>query len=191
MIRALLALLVLLTASAAPAQTPVRVVLETSAGPITIELALKQAPITAGNFLKYVDQKKFDGTNFYRVAPTKNAVGKGFIQGGTRHSPLRSLPPIPHEPTSKTGLKHVDGTISMARTAPGTAMGDFFITVGATPSMDAKPGNPGFAAFGRVVKGMDVVKKILAQPTVANAGSGAMKGQFLAKPVRITAAHRG
>ncbi len=78
----------------------------------------------------------------------------------------------------------------MARTTPGTAMGDFFITAGATPSMDARPGNPGFAAFGRVVKGMDVVRKILAQATVPNAGSGAMKGQYLAKPVRIVSAHR-
>jgi peptidyl-prolyl cis-trans isomerase A (cyclophilin A) len=192
MIRRLIALFaLLLTANAADAASPpVRVVLETSQGPITVELAMKQAPITAGNFLKYVEQKKFDGTVFYRAARTKNAPGKGFVQGGTQHSIRRSLPPIAHEPTSKTGLRHVDGTISMARGDPGSAMGDFFITVGAAPGLDAKPGNPGFAAFGRVVKGMDIVRKMLAQPTIPNAGSGAMRGQYLAKRVPIITAHR-
>lgn len=183
-------LLLLLPLAAASAQKPVRVVLDTSEGTITIELAMRQAPVTADNFLKYAEQKKFDGTYFYRASRTKNAPGRGFIQGGIRGAVRRALPPIAHEPTSKTGLKHVDATVSMARGAPGSAMGDFFITVGPTPSMDAKPGNPGFAAFGKVVKGMDVVKRILAQPTVPNAGSGGMRGQYLAKPVRILSAKR-
>lgn len=82
----------------------------------------------------------------------------------------------------------------MARMAPGTAMGDFFITVGPAPAMDAHPGKPGdnlgYAAFGHVVRGMDVVRRILAAPTVPRAGSGAMQGQIIAKPIRIIAARR-
>jgi len=189
MIRSLLALAALLLPAAAFAAGP-HVLLQTGAGAIVIELADKQAPITAGNFLKYVDQKKLDGTNFYRAVPSDKKKTMGFVQGGIHHSIVRALPPIPHEPTSKTGLKHLDGTISMAMTTPGSAMGDFFITVGALPSLDAHGKNPGFAAFGHVIKGMDVVKKILAAPTIANAGSGDMKGQFIAKPIPILSARR-
>ncbi|HYN45858.1 MAG TPA: peptidylprolyl isomerase, partial [Allosphingosinicella sp.] len=110
--------------------------------------------------------------------------------GGIRRIATRALPRIAHEPTSETGLRHVDGTISMTRMEPGTAMGDFFITIGAIPSMDARSGEPGFAAFGRVVEGMDVVRRILAAPTVANAGRGAMRGQMIEAPVRIVSARR-
>jgi len=104
------------------------------------------------------------------------------------------LPPIAHEPTSKTGVHHVDGTISMARLAPGTASGDFFITVGDIPSMDADPSQPGdnvgFAAFGHVVEGMDVVRHILDDATSPTAGEGVMKGQMLAEPVKIVSVRR-
>jgi peptidyl-prolyl cis-trans isomerase A (cyclophilin A) len=111
---------------------------------------------------------------------------------------MLGLPPIAHEPTSRTGLRHSDGTISMARLEPGSAMGDFFIVAGAMPSMDAGNRRPssgnndtqGYAAFGRVVEGMDVVRRILAGSTVANAGSGAMRGQMLERPVRIVRAVR-
>lgn len=191
-----LALLLLapMPAAVAAPPAPARVVLETTAGPITIELATRQAPITTRNFLAYVDQKKLDGTSFYRAARTPRTKGRGFIQGGIRHTISRALPPIAHEPTSKTGLKHLDGTISMARTRPGSAMGDFFITVGPMPSMDAKPGGPGdnlgYAAFGRVVSGMPVVRKILAAPTVTQKGKSAMVGQMIADPIRITSARR-
>ena len=123
-------------------------------------------------------------------ARTTNAPKYGFIQGGISHSYTRMLNPIPHEPTSKTGIHHVDGTISMARDAPGTATGDFFITVGAAPAMDASKGDPGFAAFGHVVAGMDTVHRILAAPTVKQTGIGDMKGQMLTTPVTITSAHR-
>ena len=103
----------------------------------------------------------------------------------------RALPPIDHEPTGETGLRHVDGTVSMARAAPVGAMGDFFIIVGgAMPAMDSKGGEPGFAAFGRVEEGMDVVRRILAAPVVPGAGRGAMRGQMLEKPVRIVSARR-
>ena len=176
----------------APRPATVRVSLRTSEGPIVLELETERAPITAGNFLRYVDQKRLDGVTFYRA--TKVASGYGLIQGGARNDPKRALPPIAHEPTSKTGLSHVDGAISMARNAPGSASGDFFITIGAMPSMDADPAKPGdnlgFAVFGRVVEGMDVVHRILDAPTSPTEGEGVMRGQILAVPVRITTARR-
>jgi peptidyl-prolyl cis-trans isomerase A (cyclophilin A) len=180
-------------AEASPAPLPdiVRIRLQSDAGPILLELDNKHAPVTTANFVRYVDQRRFDGTFFYRAARTKGADRRGFVQGGIRHSARRSLPPIVHEPSSKTGLKHVDGTVSMARAAPAGAMGDFFIIVGgAMPAMDAKPGSPGFAAFGRVADGMDVVRKLLAEPTIPNAGRGPMRGQMIEKPVRIIRARR-
>lgn len=175
---------------AGPVTDTPRVRLETGAGAIVVELDARRAPVTTANFLAYVDQRRFDGTQFYRAARTRGAESRGFIQGGIRRQARRALPRIAHEPTSLTGIRHVDGTISMARMEPGTAMGDFFITVGATPSMDARGGEPGFAAFGRVVEGMDIVRRILAAPTLANAGRGAMRGQMIEAPVRIVSARR-
>ena len=173
-------------ASAQRPAPPPRVSLQTTAGTILVELD-RRAPVTTANFLRYVDSRKLDGASFFRAS-------RGFIQGGIRRPYMFQLPPIAHEPTSRTGLRHVDGTISMARTAPGTARSNFFITVGAQPAMDANPGKPGdnlgFAAFGRVVGGMDVVRRILAASTVPNAGRGAMKDQMIARPVRIVAARR-
>lgn len=175
----------------APLPDIVRIRLDTEAGPILLALDHKRAPVTAANFVRYVEAKRFDGTFFYRAARTKGAAGRGFVQGGIRHSARRAFPPIAHEPTGETKLKHVDGTISMARAAPAGAMGDFFIVVGgAMPAMDSKPGAPGFAAFGRVEKGMDTVRALLAAPTVPNAGRGPMRGQMIEKPVRIVAARR-
>lgn len=178
-------------ATPAPLADTVRVRLDTEAGPITLALDHKRAPVTTANFVRYVDQRRFDGTYFYRAARTKGAAGRGFVQGGIRHSARKAFPPIAHEPTGKTGLKHVDGTLSMARAAPVGAMGDFFIIVGgAMPAMDAHGDSPGFAAFGRVEEGMDVVRKILAAPTIADAGRGPMRGQMLEEPVRIVGARR-
>ena len=142
----------------------VRVSLETSAGTILVETD-PRAPITAANFLRYVDEGRFDGTDFYRGMAL--GAGSGVVQGGTSNAPDRILPPIAHEPTSQTGLRHVDGALSMARFEPGTADGDFFIIVGNLPGFDAgraAPGDPGFAVFGRVVEGMDAVRAILAAP---------------------------
>lgn len=186
------------TNSAAPVPDTVRVRLETDAGNIVLELNGRRAPITTANFLAYVDQHRFDGITFYRASRTPRRTGHGFIQGGIRRNAMLGLPPIEHEPTSRTGLRHGDGAISMARLAPGSAMGDFFIVSGAMPSMDAGHRRPssgnddteGYAAFGRVVEGMDVVRRILAGPTVANAGAGAMRGQMLERPVRILRAVR-
>lgn len=181
----------------APATSPapaalVQVRLDTSDGPIILALEKDRAPITTANFLRYVDEKRLDGTTFYRVV--KVAPGYGLIQAGTRNAPARVLPSIQHEPTSVTGLSHVDGAISMARNEPGTANGDFFITVGAIPSMDADPKQPGdnqgFAVFGHVVEGMDVVHKILDEPVSATEGEGVMRGQMLAQPIRIISARR-
>jgi len=178
-----------------PLPDVVRVRLETGAGPIVLALDAKRAPITTANFVRYVEEGRFDGTSFYRAAQTEGADGemiadRGFIQGGIRRNYRRMFPPIAHEPTSLTGLSHEAGTISMARTAPGNAMGEFFIAASAMPSLDASGEEPGYAAFGRVVEGMDVVRRILAAPTVPNAGRGAMRGQMIAEPVRIKAARR-
>ncbi len=189
----LIGLALLIAAPAAAAPSRIRVSLKTSEGVIIIALDMKHAPITAGNFLAYVDQKKLDGTSFYRAARAVGNAKRGFIQGGVHRDARRSLPPIAHEPTSKTGLRHIDGTISMARREPGTAMGEFFILVGAAPSMDAQPGGKGdtagYAAFGQVVSGMPVVRRILAAKTWPQ-GSGAMKGQLIKQQIRIIEAKR-
>ena len=180
-------------AARAPEPLPdtVRVKLETEAGPIVLALDSKRAPVTAANFVRYAEEGRLDGTSFYRAARTKGEAGRGFIQGGIRRSYKRMLPPIAHEPTSKTGLRHEEGTISMARAEEGAgSTGDFFITLSRQPAMDAAPGKPGYAAFGKVVEGMDAVRKILAAPTVPNAGRGAMRGQMMEKPVRIVRARR-
>lgn len=176
----------------APVQAPagVRVAIETTAGNIVVETD-PRAPITSANFLRYVDEHRFDGVSFYRgmqVAP-----GLGLIQGGTSGVPNRALPPIAHEPTSQTGLSHVDGALSMARFDPGTATGDFFIIVGNLTSLDAgrtTPDDPGFAVFAHVVEGMDVVRAILVMPKSPTEGEGVMRGQMLDPKVGIVSVHR-
>ncbi len=194
MLRAFVAFLVLLIACPASAKGPatVRVRLETSMGPIVIAVDLRNAPITARNFLAYVDAKRFDGTTFYRAARYKARPGYGLIQGGIDHTISRAFAPIAHEPTSKTGLKHVDGTVSMARNQPGTAMGDFFICVGICTYLDAGPNGqpPGYAAFGKVVSGMPIVSRILALPTYKGGYSYTTMGQSIIKRVKIRTARR-
>jgi len=178
---------------AAPKPATVRVTLQTTEGPIVLELEKERAPITTANFLRYVDQKRFDGISFYRAA--KMADDYGLVQAGLSNDPRKMFPPIAHEPTTKTGLTHVSGTISMARNAPNTASGDFFIIVGDMPSLDAHPDQPGdnlgFAAFGHVVEGMDIVRHMLDEPKSATLGEGVMRGQMLEAPVRIVSARRG
>ena len=177
----------------APAAPPadVRVALDTSAGRILIAVHVARVPVTAANFLHYVDQKRLDGTSFYRSV---GSADYGFVQGGAQNDPRRLLPPIKHEPTSQTGLTHDDGALSIARYAPGSATGDFFIVLGKMPGMDAHPeaagDNQGFAVFAHVVEGMDVVKAILAAPKSPTAGEGVMKGQMLEQPVKILTARR-
>lgn len=168
------------------------VVLETAVGPITLEIASELAPVTAANFLRYVVDKRFDGTKFYRAMRLDwGEQPNGLIQGGAQMDPERILPPISHEPTTITGVMHTAGAISMARYAPGTATGDFSILLSDMPSLDADPAagdedaRAGFAAFGRVVEGMDVVRAIFDAPTDPDQGEGWMKGQMLAEPIAI------
>ena len=182
--------------TAAPPPT-VRVALNTTMGVILLELERAKAPVTTANFLRYVDQKRFDGTVFYRamkLGVDEAGQPQGLIQGGTQNDPKRILKPIAHEPTDKTGVKHVAGAISMARWDPGTATGDFSILLSAMPGLDANPGgsgdNAGYAAFGRVIEGMDVVRRIHGAPISPTLGEGFMKGQMLAQPVRIVTARR-
>lgn len=185
-----------LASAAAQPPTPsppadVRVALDTSAGRILVAVHVAKAPVTAANFLRYADQKRFDGTQFYRGVGTPDY---GFVQGGAQNDPKRILPPIKHEPTTQTGLTHDDGALSMARYAPGSATGDFFIVLGKMPGMDAHPeaagDNQGFAVFAHVVEGLEVVKAILTAPKSPTAGEGVMKGQMLEQPVKILTARR-
>jgi peptidyl-prolyl cis-trans isomerase A (cyclophilin A) len=173
---------------------PTRVAVETPLGRMVIELHTKEAPITTANFLRYVDQKRYDGATFFRASRAPGAPEYGLIQGGVQGDPKRVLPPIAHEPTTKTGLKHVSGTVSIARNAPGTATSDFFILIGDAPGLDADPSasgdNQGFAAFGTVVEGMDVAQKILTLPTPGKAINPVMKGQIIDPPLKIISARR-
>ena len=171
----------------------VRVAMKTTKGVITLDLNRGKAPITANNFLRYVDARRLDVSTFYRATRTKGAETTGLIEGGLKNDPARIFKAIPHESTAKTGLKHKDGTISMARHAPGTANADFFICIADQPSLDADyPGGDGlgFAAFGQVVDGMDVVRAILAAPTSPTAGVGVMRGQMLSPVVEIISVRR-
>ncbi|RZK03319.1 MAG: peptidylprolyl isomerase [Novosphingobium sp.] len=186
-------------APARPAPLPdvVRVAMVTEQGTITLDLDAKNAPVTTRNFVRYVDQHRFDGIVFYRVMRLKwGEQPNGLIQAGTRGNPQKNLPPIAHEPTNVTGVLHKVGAISMARHAPGTAAGDFSILLSDMPGLDADPnattddGKAGFAAFGHVVEGMDVVRKIYDVPLSATLGEGVMKGQMIEKPVRVLTVRR-
>lgn len=170
-----------------PAPATVKVVMTTTAGPITLALEKDRAPVTTANFLRYVDARRLDGITFYRSM--KLPWNAGLIQAGQRDMAKR-YPGIAHEPTSKTGLTHSDGAISMARLAPGTATADFSIVVGDMTGLDAKADDPGFAVFGRVVDGMDVVKTIWNAPRSPTKGEGVMKGEMLEPPVTVLTVRR-
>ncbi len=169
----------------------------TDLGTIELELDHKHAPVTTENFVRYADQHRFDGAIFYRVMRLKwGTQPNGLIQGGLQGNPLKVLKPIPHEPTSQTGLLHKPGAISMARNAPGTAMADFSILLSELQGLDADPksDNPdlqaGFAVFGYVSSGMDVVRKIYDVPLSETKGQGVMKGQMIDVPVKIISVRR-
>lgn len=165
----------------------VDVQLTTGQGAITVHLFSVQAPNTSANFLAYVDRNLYDGGAIYRAM--RRPPDAGLIQGGARPDAAGAIAPIMHEPTTRTGLTHKDGTISLARRAPGTATSDFFICVGDETYLDANPAaagdNLGFAAFGQVTAGMDVVRRILALPTGSSAEAPEMAGQMLHPPVPI------
>ncbi|MGZ3298851.1 MAG: peptidylprolyl isomerase [Asticcacaulis sp.] len=166
-----------------------KVALTTSKGTIVIELDAKHAPVTTANYLKYIDNHKYDGATFWRAA---DAGASGFIQA----SPVGpTFPPIKHESTKQTGLSHTDGAISMSRFAVGTATGDFVLCSGDNSFMDAgtegSDDHQGYAVFGHVVKGMDVVRAILhGRIAKGKAKAGGWTGQMLAKPVTIISAKR-
>lgn len=165
----------------------VPVAIETSAGRIVVSLDKTHAPITTANFLHYVDTHHFDGENFYRAMHVGTG---GLIQGGITSDARKLFPPIKHEPTSQTGLHNVAGAISMANAGAGTARSDFFILASDIPALDAKGDDPGFAVFGHVIEGMDVVSKILASPVSPTKGEGPMKGQMLEPTIKILKAER-
>jgi peptidyl-prolyl cis-trans isomerase A (cyclophilin A) len=177
-----------LTLFAAAAADNSRVLIRTEKGDIVVEVDVARAPVTAGNFLRYVDADLYDGSVFHRTVTPANqpndAVRIEVIQGGMLPED-KSFPPIAHETTAVTGLKHVDGTISMARSKPGSATSSFFFCINDQPQLDfggkRNPDGQGFAAFGKVVTGMDVVRAIQALPA---------QGQLLAPPVKIISIRR-
>ncbi|BAV09984.1 peptidyl-prolyl cis-trans isomerase A (cyclophilin A) [Filimonas lacunae] len=151
------------------------VVIETRDGDIEIELYPDKAPKTVAAFLSYVDSGLYKNTSFYRVLTDdnqpSNAPKSNLIQGGlwrTNHTKAGSLPGIPHETTQQTGIQHLNGTVSLARTTPGSGTTEFFICVGDQPGFNYGGANnddgQGYAAFGRVVKGMKVVKAVYNRP---------------------------
>jgi peptidyl-prolyl cis-trans isomerase A (cyclophilin A) len=174
-------------AATAPQAELVPIAIETSAGRIVVALDKTHAPVTTANFLRYVDAHRFDGEKFYRAMRVGDG---GLIQGGISSDARKLYPPIAHEPTTATGLKNVAGAIAMANGGPGTARADFFILASDIRSLDDTAERPGFAVFGHVVEGMDVVKAILAAPVSPTNGEGPMKGQMLDPPVKIIKAER-
>lgn len=142
-------------------------IIKTELGNITIELYPAKAPITVANFLKYVDAHLYDSSSFFRAVTLNNQPNNNIkievIQGGNVDS-VKDFAPIPLETTEQTGLLHKDGTISMARSKPATATSSFFICINDQSSLDfggkRNPDGQGFAAFGKVISGMDIVKRI-------------------------------
>lgn len=165
------------------------VTIQTVLGDIDVELFIKDSPITITNFLQYVDSGKFSDGSFYRVVTMDNqprdSVKIAVIQGGRQGNGTKGFAPIEHESTTETGVLHKNGTISMARSVVGTATSEFFICVGDQPELDfggkRNVDGQGFAAFGRVVGGMDVVLAI------HRLGS---ENQYLATPIKITEIER-
>ena len=181
----------------AGAAAPVQVAIQTDAGDITLELYPDKAPATVGNFLSYVDQGLYNGAEFYRVLRLDNDRNPNskvtYIQGGL-NGKGKPLAPIAHETTAQTGIKHTDGVISMIRQAPGTATSEFFIVIGDNPPFDhggvRLPDGQGFAAFGRVVRGMEVVRTINGGEANGATPNPNVQGQYLTQPVKVLAMRR-
>ncbi len=174
----------------------VRILMKTGLGDIEIVLYPDKAPITATNFLLLVDGGHLDGGAFYRTVSPENDNGSpviSVIQGGVGGEE-RPFEPIQHETTEETGLLHVDGAISMARGAVGTASTEIFICIGAQPALDfgaeRNPDGQGFAVFGQVVAGMDVARTIHEQPADAPTEFEYVAGQILTTPVEIISVER-
>jgi len=170
------------------AQKTVKCLIKTEMGDIKIELFADKAPVTVANFLKYVDNKLYDGSSFFRVCTPENEKNRKVkiqvVQGGNVPEG-KEFAPIQMETTQQTGIHHLNGTLSMARDAPNTATSSFFICINNQPELDfagaRNPDGQGFAAFGRVTKGIKVVHKIHVQKD---------KDQYLIKPVKILSIRR-
>jgi peptidyl-prolyl cis-trans isomerase A (cyclophilin A) len=166
------------------AQDLPHVVIQTSLGSMEVEVDTVRAPGTSHNFLRYVDQGSYRRGRFHRTVrldnQPENRVRIEVIQGGLDSLRVKDFPVIELERTSKTGLSHQDGTISMARDGPDTATSDFFICIGDQPELDfggkRNPDGQGFGAFGKVVRGMDVVRQIQ---------TARARGQRLTPPIEI------
>ena len=172
-------------------ETSQNAIINTSLGHIKIELYSDKAPITVSNFLRYIKAGAFKNGRFYRVVRLDNDNGNPkieVIQGGA-DTDFKEFAAIPLETTDQTGIKHLDGVLSMARGEPNTATSEFFICIGAQPSLDfagkRNPDGQGFAAFGRVVEGMQIVKKIHQIRQAQQVDDSYVKGQILAEPVTI------
>ena len=183
---AIAALAAVVSVARPAAQSPVRVRVQTELGDIVLEIDTARAPNTAANFLRYLKAGHYDGGTFHRTVKMDNQpdspVKIEVIQAGVNPDRARDgFPPIPIERTSATGLRHTDGVISMARGQPDSATSGWFICINDQPSLDfcggRNPDGQGFAAFGRVVQGMDVVRAIQRAPN-ANA-------QVLTPPIKI------
>lgn len=180
----------------------VRLRVETTAGVMLWAVYPGKAPITAGNFLRHVDARAYDGASFYRTVRAdndRNPATIHVIQGGISRPDVANprpapFPPIAHESTADTGLRHVDGALSMARLAPGSAQSEFFVSIGENPVLDAggtrNPDRLGFAVFGQVLQGMDVVRKIHVSSANAPTDEPYVQGQMLDAPVRIISIRR-
>jgi len=186
----LLAVVVFISCSHPKYKNP-HVLLNTDYGEVEVELYPDKAPKTVAAFLLYVDSGYYKNSSFYRLLSNENVPSEynsGLVQGGifkTNSNLLTKLPGIEHESTKQTGLSHVSGAISLARTTPGTASTEFFICVGDQPQFDingsAGTDSLGFAAFGKVFKGMDVVRKIQNNPS---------HGESFDRDVKITSIER-
>ena len=180
------------------APSPVRVLVQTELGDIVVEVDQAKAPATAANFLRYVDAGHYDGGSWHRTVKPDNqpesTIKIEVIQAGVHPDQAKSgFPPIALERTSVTGLLHKDGVISMARGGPDSATSGWFICINDQPSLDfggqRNPDGQGFAAFGRVVSGMDVVRKIQAAPSSADRKTNT-EAQRLTPPIKIVRAGR-
>jgi peptidyl-prolyl cis-trans isomerase A (cyclophilin A) len=176
----------LLASAATAGAAPVDVAIQTTAGTIVVRLDPARAPVTVSNFLHYVDAGTYNGATIYRTVRRASEPQSRIevIQGGLNPQTANPMiKPIPLEPTSKTGLHNTDGTIAMARTAdPNSATTEFFIDIGDDRFLDAGgPLGPGYAAFGKVIRGMDVVHKIHRAPE---------RNEMLTPPIRIVKVSR-
>ncbi|MXX74869.1 MAG: peptidylprolyl isomerase [Holophagales bacterium] len=187
-------------------ENTVGVVLETALGEIEVLVYPDRAPISANNFQAWVEGGHYEGATFYRVTRPDNTTGPNpiqVVQGGLVGETLRRgessppgggpIPPIAHETTDTTGILNERGTIAYARLEPGTADSEFFFNVADNPALDTgnttrQPDGQGYATFGRVVRGMEILEEIQGLPTLAEAGSEVTRGQMLEQPVVIRSA---